>query len=61
VIRGAASDLLSRETVAAMQKRGPRAESVEIPDVGHAPMFLDEAQVAIVRDWLEKDPNGERG
>lgn len=53
VIRGANSDLLTRETVAAMHERGPRAESVEIPEVGHAPMFLDDAQVAIVRDWLE--------
>lgn len=52
VIRGANSDLLSRETVAAMRERGPRAQAVEIPDVGHAPMFLDDAQVAIVRDFL---------
>lgn len=52
VIRGANSDLLSRETVAAMRERGPRAQAVEIPDVGHAPMFLDDAQVAIVRDLL---------
>lgn len=55
VIRGAESDLLSPETVAAMRSRGPRAESVEIPAVGHAPMFLDDAQVAIVRDWLERE------
>lgn len=52
VIRGARSDLLSRETVAAMQERGPRAQSVEIPDVGHAPMFLDAMQVGVVRDFL---------
>lgn len=52
VIRGANSDLLSRETVVAMRERGPRAQAVEIPDVGHAPMFLDDAQVAIVRDFL---------
>ncbi len=52
VIRGARSDLLSRETVAAMRERGPRAQSVEIPDVGHAPMFLDAMQVGVVRDFL---------
>ncbi len=52
VIRGAESDLLSRETLAAMHERGPKAESVEIPGVGHAPMFFDEAQIRIVRDFL---------
>ncbi|MFN4148470.1 MAG: alpha/beta fold hydrolase [Rhodocyclaceae bacterium] len=54
VIRGAQSDLLGRETVAEMARRGPRAQSVEIAGVGHAPMFLDDGQVAIVRDWLER-------
>lgn len=52
VIRGELSDLLSRETVAEMSRRGPRATAVEVPGVGHAPMFLDEAQVALVRDFL---------
>lgn len=52
VIRGERSDLLSRETVAAMTARGPGARGVEIPDVGHAPMFMDDAQVAVVRDFL---------
>jgi pimeloyl-ACP methyl ester carboxylesterase len=52
VIRGETSDLLSRATVAAMQERGPRAQAVEIPNVGHAPMFLDALQVAVVRDFL---------
>ncbi|MEW6164953.1 MAG: alpha/beta hydrolase [Pseudomonadota bacterium] len=52
VIRGERSDLLSRATVAAMRERGPRAAAVEAPGVGHAPMFLDDAQVALVRDFL---------
>jgi hypothetical protein len=25
---------------------------VELPGVGHAPMFLDAAQIAVVRDFL---------
>lgn len=54
VIRGERSDLLSRETVAAMMARGPKASSVEIPDVGHAPMFMDDAQVAVVRGFLDQ-------
>jgi pimeloyl-ACP methyl ester carboxylesterase len=52
VIRGERSDLLSRATVATMTGRGPRAQSVEIPGVGHAPMFMDDKQIAVVRDFL---------
>jgi pimeloyl-ACP methyl ester carboxylesterase len=52
VVRGAQSDLLRAETVRAMAERGPRARTVEIAGVGHAPMFLDEVQVAVVRDFL---------
>lgn len=53
VIRGERSDLLSRETVAAMTARGPRARSAEISAVGHAPMFMDEAQVAVAKSFLD--------
>lgn len=52
VIRGEHSDLLARDTVAAMRARGPRARAAEVPGVGHAPMFLDAAQVALVREFL---------
>jgi pimeloyl-ACP methyl ester carboxylesterase len=52
VIRGEHSDLLSRETVAAMGQRGPQAVSVEIPHVGHAPMFLSTDQMLPVRNFL---------
>jgi pimeloyl-ACP methyl ester carboxylesterase len=52
VLRGARSDLLDRATHQAMAERGPRARLSEIPDVGHAPMFMDESQIAIVRDFL---------
>jgi pimeloyl-ACP methyl ester carboxylesterase len=51
-IRGAGSDLLKRETHAAMAERGPCAQLVEIAGVGHAPMFLDDAQVEVVRAFL---------
>jgi pimeloyl-ACP methyl ester carboxylesterase len=54
VIRGEHSDLLSRESVKQMCARGPKASSVEIPDVGHAPMFMDDAQVAVVRGFLDQ-------
>lgn len=52
VVRGAESDLLSHETCLEMGLRGPKALVAEIPGVGHAPMFLDEAQVAVVREFL---------
>lgn len=52
VLRGADSDLLSRETWQQMGERGPKAQLAEVPGVGHAPMFLSQEQVAIVRDFL---------
>lgn len=55
LVRGADSDLLTAETAAAMAARGPRARLVEIAGVGHAPMFLDAAQVAPVVDFLSAD------
>ncbi len=52
VIRGANSDLLTRDVWLAMATRGPRASLAEVPGVGHAPPFLEEDQIAIVRDYL---------
>lgn len=52
VLRGAESDILLRETAVEMTLRGPKATLVEVPDVGHAPMFLDEPQVRAVQDFL---------
>lgn|SRR5574340_416462 len=52
VIRGEESDLLTRDTALEMTRRGPQARLVEVPDVGHAPMFLDDFQIGIVRDFL---------
>lgn len=52
VIRGAESDLLTQTTHREMAQRGPRAELAEIPEVGHAPMFLDPGQIGIVRKFL---------
>ncbi|WP_206999013.1 alpha/beta fold hydrolase [Trinickia mobilis] len=52
VVRGAESDLLSRETVAQMVERGQAVSSIEIDGVGHAPAFLDDAQIAIARRFF---------
>lgn len=50
--RGAVSDLLSRETALAMTQRGPHATLVEFEGVGHAPTFVDPAQIAVVTQFL---------
>ena len=51
-LRGADSDLLEPVTLGAMAARGPRARTVEFAGVGHAPMLMDGAQIAVVRDFL---------
>lgn len=52
VLRGEQSDLLRRDTAQSMRARGPRAEIVEVPGVGHAPSLIHADQIAIVRDFL---------
>ena len=52
LVRGAESDLLSRETALGMTQRGPRAELVEIAGVGHAPTFIHDEQIAVARKFL---------
>ncbi|WP_066738558.1 alpha/beta fold hydrolase [Cupriavidus sp. D384] len=52
IVRGAQSDLLLRETVAEMVARGKQVSTVEIPDVGHAPTFVDPAQIAVARAFF---------
>jgi pimeloyl-ACP methyl ester carboxylesterase len=54
VTRGALSDLLLPETYSTMLHK-PGVSGVEIPGVGHAPMFLDDEQISIVREFLLKD------
>ena len=52
VVRGAESDLLSRDTMAQMGQRGPRARAVEFAGVGHAPTLMSAEQVAPIREFL---------
>jgi pimeloyl-ACP methyl ester carboxylesterase len=52
LVRGAESDLLSHATAVDMTQRGPKATLVEIDGVGHAPMFVQPAQVQLVREFL---------
>jgi pimeloyl-ACP methyl ester carboxylesterase len=52
VVRGAESDVLLEKTATEMQLRGPKAEIVELPGIGHAPILLDNKQIAIVKNFL---------
>ena len=52
LLRGEKSDLLTPQTAQAMTQRGPHAKLIEVPDVGHAPTLMDEAQIAPVREFL---------
>jgi pimeloyl-ACP methyl ester carboxylesterase len=52
LVRGEQSDLLSQATAEEMTRRGPKAKLVQLPDVGHAPTFVQPGQIAIAREFL---------
>jgi pimeloyl-ACP methyl ester carboxylesterase len=52
LLRGALSDLLSRQTAEAMTRRGPKARLVEIEGVGHAPTLIAQEQIDVVASFL---------
>jgi pimeloyl-ACP methyl ester carboxylesterase len=52
VLRGEQSDLVSAQVIAQMRVRGPRAQAVELPGIGHAPTLMHDDQIRIVADFL---------
>jgi pimeloyl-ACP methyl ester carboxylesterase len=52
VLRGQKSIALQPETAERMQKTGPCATVIEIPQTGHAPPLMNEEQIGMVRDFL---------
>ena len=52
LVRGGESDLLTRETAQQMTQRGPKAELVELPGIGHAPTFMHDDQIALAREFF---------
>jgi pimeloyl-ACP methyl ester carboxylesterase len=52
LLRGQDSDLLTEATAQAMTGRGPRAQLVQWPGVGHAPTLTDPAHIAVLADFL---------
>ncbi len=52
LVRGKDSDLLLTETAREMTTRGPKAKLVEFAGIGHAPMLMEQEQIAVVREFL---------
>ena len=52
VVRGELSDLLTDDVAQAMTGRGPHPDLVRIPGVGHSPMFMDGAQIAVAQAFF---------
>ncbi|WP_369411454.1 alpha/beta fold hydrolase [Polynucleobacter alcilacus] len=52
IVRGGVSDLLSAATVAEMCKVNPYVRSIEIPNVGHAPAFVKQEQIALAKEFF---------
>ncbi len=52
LIRGQESDLLTEATAQAMTQRGPRAQLVQWPGVGHAPTLTDPAHIDVLAGFL---------
>ena len=53
VLRGEESTLLTEATAAEMQRRGPKAKLVVIPEAGHAPALMAAEQIATIVGWLD--------
>jgi pimeloyl-ACP methyl ester carboxylesterase len=54
VLHGLNSDVLPAPIVREMTQRGPRAELVEFPQIGHAPALMDPKQIAIIAEFLRR-------
>lgn len=56
LIRGALSDLLSRDIAERMKQQVPRLRVAEVPNVGHAPLLTEPEAVAAIADFLASVP-----
>ena len=52
LVRGAISDLLDNEIKDRMIAEVPSLEYVEVPDVGHAPMLIDESVTTVIEQFI---------
>ena len=53
LLHGLHSDVLPTSIAQEMTRRGPRAQLVEFPKIGHAPALLDSTQIAIIAEFLQ--------
>jgi pimeloyl-ACP methyl ester carboxylesterase len=52
LLRGLKSDVLPANVAQEMTQRGPKAQLVEFPRIGHAPALMDPAQIALIAEFL---------
>jgi pimeloyl-ACP methyl ester carboxylesterase len=53
LIRGAASDLLTRETALQMKNTHPNLTLHEVANAGHAPSLMDEPSIQLIKQWIQ--------
>ena len=56
LVRGALSDLISRDIADRMQRIAPRMQRFDVPGVGHAPMLTEPEAVDAIRQFLRTVP-----
>ena len=52
LLHGLRSDVLPTPIAREMTQRGPCAQLVEFPKIGHAPALMDPTQIAIIAEFL---------
>jgi pimeloyl-ACP methyl ester carboxylesterase len=56
LVRGALSDVLSRDIALEMKRQAPSLRLAEVPNVGHAPLLTEPEAVAAIDDFLGSVP-----
>jgi pimeloyl-ACP methyl ester carboxylesterase len=52
LLRGMKSDVLPADVAKEMTRRGPKAQLIEFPRIGHAPALMDPTQIALIAEFL---------
>lgn len=53
-LRGEISDVLPAEVGDEMTRRGPKAELISLPGIGHAPALMSDDQIDLIETWLKR-------